>query len=80
MSMGLGRVDAPFTVGHRESIDLGSSGKLRTKPESKKPGLLVLQGRSKRNEPYILLFSRMTVNGSTSTSQWYCASGLCQVR
>jgi len=30
---GLGRVDAPFTVGHSKSIDLGSSGGVRTKPE-----------------------------------------------
>ena len=26
----LGKVDAPFTVGNSESIDLGSSGKVRT--------------------------------------------------
>lgn len=67
---GLGRMDAPFTVGHSESTDFGSSGKVRTNPELNRVGLLVLQGTSKRNEPYVLLFSRMRVNGSKSTSQW----------
>ena len=66
----LGRVDTPFTVGHSESIDLGSSGKVRTNPELKNVGLLVLQAQSKRNEPYVFLFSRMKVNGSKSTLQW----------
>ena len=64
MSTGLGRVGAPFTVCHSESIDFGSSDKLRTKPELKRLGLIVLQARSERNETYIFLFSRMTVNGS----------------
>jgi len=61
---GLARVDAPLTVGHSESIDFGSSGRLRTKPELNRVGLLVLQATSKRNEPYIFWFSRMKVNGS----------------
>ena len=64
MSTGLGRVGAPFTVGHSESIDFGSSNKLRMKPELKRLGLIVLQARSERNEPYIFLFSCKTVNGS----------------
>jgi hypothetical protein len=42
---GLGTVDAPFTVGHSESIDLGSSGKVRTKPGLNRVELLVLQAR-----------------------------------
>ena len=47
---GLGRVDAPFTLGHSESIDFGSSGKVRTNPELNRVGLLVLQARSKRTD------------------------------
>jgi len=34
----------------------------------------------KRNGPYVFLFSRMKVNGSELTSQWYCASGLYDLR
>ena len=48
MSTGLGRVDAPFTVGHGESIDSGSSGELGTKPELKR--LLVTCLASKTEE------------------------------
>jgi len=46
---GPGRVEAPFTVGHSESIDLGSSGKVRTKPELNRVGLPVLQARRETN-------------------------------
>jgi hypothetical protein len=34
----------------------------------------------KRNGPYVFLFSRMKVNGSELRSQWYCASGLYDLR
>ena len=66
----LRRVDAPFTVGQSESIDLGSSGKVRTKPELNRVGLFVLQVMSRRNGLYVFLFLHMKVNGSNSTSQW----------